>query len=318
MLAKRLYTVVLLTVLVGMGNGLLAQDTTNFFPHHVGDMWEYYVLYDGGGLDTLQVLVTVDSVGQDGFHYFEHERRLIDRDPIPLFTWWENFRQDSLNQIYTGLAHFYDRLHYRLNAPVGKLWIVKDLGAGYEIARVEDSYPDTIFGIPTTIKEIGYYATQDTSDTTIWLWQYTELLAGGFGTVFRGQGELELFYELFFKGAVIDGVVYGDTTLVGIENPPKIVIPEQFQLYQNYPNPFNPTTTIPFILNRSGIVTLTIYDLTGKEVIRLIDDQFFAAGEYAVQWNGENEQGSETASGVYFYQIIVGQQRLTRSMLLTR
>ncbi len=134
---------------------------------------------------------------------------------------------------------------YKLDATLGELWIVNDLGAGcYDIARVEDIYPDTLFGIPTTAKGIAYYFSCDTTDSTVWLQQYGELLADGFGTIFRGGGDLVLYYQLFLKGAAIDSVVYGDTTLVGIKQPTSGILPDQFHLFQNYPNPFNPNTTI--------------------------------------------------------------------------
>jgi hypothetical protein len=204
---------------------------------------------------------------------------------------------------------------YKLNAPKKRLWIVEDFGGGYDIARVEDFYPDTLFGIPTIVKGIAYYGAQDTSDTTTWLVQYGELLAKGFGTIFRGGGDLAIYYQMYLKGAVIDSVVYGDTTLVAITQPIAGILPHQFQLFRNYPNPFNPNTTIRFILSRSDRVTLTIYDLNGKEVIKLIDEQFLSTGEYDIEWNGKNQKGGEAASGVYFYQLKTGNRRLTRQML---
>lgn len=316
MLRKQCLISSVLCLLIGIT--ALAQPPESFFPHHVGDMWEYYVIGDNL-FDTLQVIVVSDSVGQDSFRYFQHQRQFLKPvQPSPI-TWWENFRRDTLNQVFTGLLHFYDRLQYKLNAPNGKLWIVKDLGGGAnDIAKVKNIYPDTIFGVSTTVKEVWYYFAEDTTDSTGWLWQYTELLADGFGTIFRGRGDLALFYELFLKGAVIDGIVYGDTTLVGIEHPPAGILPNQFQLFQNYPNPFNPGTTIRFILNHSNRVSLTVYDLSGKEVIKLIDAQFLSTGEYEIEWNGRNQKGGDVASGMYFYQLKAGNRRLNRQMLKTQ
>ncbi len=266
----------------------------------------------------MQVIVISDSVGQDGFSYFQHQRQFINPiQPAP-FPWWENFRQDTLNQVFSGLLFFYDRLQYKLEAPLHHLWIVKDFGAGYDITRVENIYPDTLFGIPTISKEIWYYSAGDTSDTTGWLWQYKEILADGFGTIFRGGDDLAIFYEMFLKGAIIDGVVYGDTTVVWIKHKPIAVLPDQFQLLQNYPNPFNPLTTIRFVLNRSERITLTIYDLSGKEVVKLIDDQFLVIWDYEVKWNGKNRKGGDAASGVYFFELKAGNHSKVRRMLLIR
>lgn len=311
--ALRKFWLITLLCLFPFAN-LEAQES--YFPHHLGDMWEYYAFGDVVN-DTLQVIVTLDSIGQDGFTYFKHKRQYIDPIQPPPFPWWENFWQDTSANIFASGLGSFKRLMYKLNAPIGQLWIVEDYGGGYDIARVEDVYPDTLFGAPTTIKEIWYYGTEDTSGI-IWLWQYTELLAEGFGTVFRGGGDLILYYQLFIKGAVIDGVVYGDTTLVGIKQPASGILPHQFQLFQNYPNPFNPNTTIRFILSRSSRITLIIYDVNGKEVMRLVDNQTLHAGEHEVSWDGKTSEGNVAASGIYFYKLNAGTKSFVRRMLLIR
>jgi len=287
----------------------------SYFPHHLGDMWEYYVVGDNL-FEIMQVMVISDSVGQDSFSYFQHYRQFINPprpSPIP---WWENFWQDTSGNVFASGLGSSKRLMYKLNTPKNKLWIVEDLGGGYNIARVEDIYPDTLLGVPTTVKAIGYYATQDTTDTTIWLGQYGELIADGLGTIFRGSGDLILYYQLFLKGAIIDGVVYGDTTVVGIKQPAANVLPDRFQLFQNYPNPFNPKTTIRFILSHSNRVTLTIYDVNGKEVTKLVDNQTLHAGEHEVSWNGRTSDSNAAASGIYFYKLYAGKQAVVRRMLL--
>jgi hypothetical protein len=76
--------------------------------------------------------------------------------------------------------------------------------------------------------------------------------------------------------------------------------PGVFALSQNYPNPFNPTTTVEFSLPKSGHVTLTIFDIMGREVEILVD-QPFAAGNYKVDWDAGGQE-----SGMYFYRIQVG------------
>jgi hypothetical protein len=75
--------------------------------------------------------------------------------------------------------------------------------------------------------------------------------------------------------------------------------PQQFTLYQNYPNPFNPTTTISFDLPRAAKVTVTIYDILGREVLSPISNQQMSEGKQQIVFNG-----STLASGVYFYRMI--------------
>jgi hypothetical protein len=76
-------------------------------------------------------------------------------------------------------------------------------------------------------------------------------------------------------------------------------IPKEFALEQNYPNPFNPSTVIEYALPENARVTLTIYNVLGQEVSRLIDVEQ-EAGVYKFNWNA-----SSLASGVYIYNMKV-------------
>lgn len=89
-------------------------------------------------------------------------------------------------------------------------------------------------------------------------------------------------------------------------------IPTEFALAQNYPNPFNPSTTINYELPASNFVTLKIYDLTGKEVMKLVNENQ-NAGRYTAIFNGSN-----LASGMYFYKISAGQFTFVRKMVLIK
>jgi len=74
--------------------------------------------------------------------------------------------------------------------------------------------------------------------------------------------------------------------------------PSDYKLSQNYPNPFNPTTTIRFALREAGPVSLKIYDILGREVHTLIDNEPYSQGEHEVTFNASN-----LSSGVYFYRL---------------
>lgn len=113
------------------------------------------------------------------------------------------------------------------------------------------------------------------------------------------------------KGCVINGIVYGDTTTVGVEdeeNP----IAKEFRLEQNYPNPFNPTTTISFIISQSQDVELKLFDVLGNEIAVLIDE-YQQAGEHKIEFNG-----SILTSGIYFYQLKVADFQQTKKLLLLK
>ncbi|MCK5127061.1 MAG: S8 family peptidase [candidate division Zixibacteria bacterium] len=79
-------------------------------------------------------------------------------------------------------------------------------------------------------------------------------------------------------------------------------LPTEMELSQNYPNPFNPRTTIQFALKAAQHVTLEVYNITGQRVKTLFDD-FALAGQNSVEWDGNDNYGQQTASGVYFYRL---------------
>lgn len=89
-------------------------------------------------------------------------------------------------------------------------------------------------------------------------------------------------------------------------------IPSEFKLDQNYPNPFNPSTVINYQIPVNNFVTLKIYDLLGKEVMTLVNEQK-QAGYYNVEFNATN-----FASGIYFYTVKAGDFKETKRMLLVK
>jgi len=81
-----------------------------------------------------------------------------------------------------------------------------------------------------------------------------------------------------------------------------ISVPMEFALHQNYPNPFNPTTSIKFDLPNAGNVKLVIYDMMGREVRTLLNNNI-NAGFQSVKWDATNDFGKPVSAGVYIYQI---------------
>jgi len=101
--------------------------------------------------------------------------------------------------------------------------------------------------------------------------------------------------------------------LVTAVNPlVKIVLPKEISLLQNYPNPFNPTTTIPFHLNKSGKISLKIYDLLGRKVLDLLNKNF-SAGNHSIKVDMNS-----LTSGTYFYQLKAGNSVQTKRLVLLR
>ncbi len=76
-------------------------------------------------------------------------------------------------------------------------------------------------------------------------------------------------------------------------------VPQHFALHPNHPNPFNPQTVIRFDLPRQARIVLRIYDVLGKEV-RVLADQEFTAGYHTAVWDGCGSDGRAVAGGIYF------------------
>ena len=94
-------------------------------------------------------------------------------------------------------------------------------------------------------------------------------------------------------------------------------LPEGWRLEQNHPNPFNPSTQITYHLPHRSVVTLKIFDLSGREVITLMDQEQIA-GTHETFWDGRDQNGYAATSGVYFYRIRASDFDQTKKMILVR
>ncbi|MCK6622644.1 MAG: T9SS type A sorting domain-containing protein [Calditrichaceae bacterium] len=132
------------------------------------------------------------------------------------------------------------------------------------------------------------------------------------------RGYPDLFVSIDDIGIAprVKSFYYKFNSITGIEIPSNL--PEDFHLAQNYPNPFNSGTNIPFYLPGQESISLEVYDITGKEVIRLIDNRGYTPGEHTIQWNATNNHGKEVSSGIYLYVLKAGARREVRKMLLIR
>ena len=88
--------------------------------------------------------------------------------------------------------------------------------------------------------------------------------------------------------------------------------PTSYSLLQNFPNPFNPTTVIRYDISKDGFVTLKVYDILGREVMTLVNENKLQ-GKYSVNFDASN-----IASGVYFYQLKAGSYTATKKLLLLK
>jgi serine protease len=109
-------------------------------------------------------------------------------------------------------------------------------------------------------------------------------------------------------GALAGASKTGDNNV----DAPSVEVPATFELAQNHPNPFNPSTAITFALPEASVVRLSVFNMLGQEVARLVDDHR-QAGMHEVRFDA-----SSLPSGTYLYTIIAGEFRATRTMVLVK
>ncbi|TKJ40841.1 hypothetical protein CEE37_07720 [candidate division LCP-89 bacterium B3_LCP] len=113
-----------------------------------------------------------------------------------------------------------------------------------------------------------------------------------------------------FLSNVLD--YFGNNPGTGVEPENKVVQPLTYELQQNFPNPFNPVTQIRFAIPENTKVELTIYNLMGQEVAKLVDRNL-NAGYHSVSWDG-----AQFASGIYFYKIKTANFEQAQKMILVK
>ncbi len=169
---------------------------------------------------------------------------------------------------------------------------------GFDSLLVINDLVANIFGIEDTFQRYS----------PPWGWSRFELFKLYGLHFFSYYGPLQqVDYSL--SGCIISGVTYGEL-LVSIKKD--IRFPINYSLSQNYPNPFNPTTTIKYQIPELSFVTLKVYDVLGKEVTTLVNEEK-PAGEYEVKFNATG-----LPSGIYFYRLHAGNYVETKKMVLMK
>jgi hypothetical protein len=133
----------------------------------------------------------------------------------------------------------------------------------------------------------------------------------------RQQSEIAIYVPAFPQSKTLT-VLVGEKSFLQEHTKGLSMVPASFIVYQNFPNPFNPATMIQYGLPRAERVTLKIYNLLGKEVATLVDNEPKAPGYHAVIWNGRNKNGMRVASGVYVYRMRAGSIVMAKKLALVK
>jgi|SRR4030095_3200595 len=303
---KKLYFIILLVMLARES---ISQDTSivKYFPLAIGNMWVYQRTQGspfppGPGFD----IVRTDS----SFIYNNHKYYVLRTysyltNGSLLYISPKSYRVDSLNgNLYSINVNecLVDSLYSRRNDSAWSTCIV------YWMVCY-DTITYSIFGLNPKTKAFQWVS-----------FEQSELrrCAKNFGIVYRSNYEVTHLTQRFLLGCVINGILYGDTnTFVGIHQI-NSQVPDKFSLSQNYPNPFNPLTNIKFQMPKSGFVKVIIFDVLGKEVQTLVNQQL-SPGTYEADFDGSN-----LPSGVYYYQLTISNEQLsilfneTKKMVLVK
>ena len=132
----------------------------------------------------------------------------------------------------------------------------------------------------------------------------------------RTEGEIKLVNAIVVgtDAEKMNVTINRSSVLLG---SPNATLPTAFSLAQNIPNPFNPTTNISFAVPQATNVRLEVLNVLGQKVRTLVDE-FKAAGNYSITWDGKDDNYQSVASGVYLYRIAAGEFSETRKMILMK
>ena len=282
-----------------VGSNSLPNEILNLYPLAVGNKWVYnktYVFnpYVEYSIDVTEIVG--DSIAPNGKYYFHIEDDVnsflerIDSVDGKVYQYYESpLLNDDEFVVADLLGEVGDTLEsFCIQYPNNESFIFitgVDTFYRWGLSKLRKSFQQEI--LPVTSFYIRIYS-------------YTQDIGQDYHLI--GWPISSSYIKKELKGCVINGIVYGDTTLTSIDDE-EIQIATSFKLEQNYPNPFNPTTNIGFRIADFGFVTLKVYDVLGNEIATLVNEEK-PSGEYEVEFNGHSVEGLNLPSGVYFYQLI--------------
>lgn len=232
---------------------------------------------------------------------------------------------DNANNIYvTGFsaasASGFDYATIKYNSSLAQQWLQRTTNSGsdFPFSMAIDNASSHLYvaGSSFTAGTNYDYLTISYSLDGTFNWEKKENSTGNgndyaSGVAVQDTDRIYITGSANFSGTGIAFYTLRYSTFNAVE-PISTLIPESFELKQNYPNPFNPVTNIRFDVPRSSYVKVSVYDVMGREVERLVNEQLMA-GEYLVKWDAV-----KYSSGIYFYSIATDGYQSTKKMILTK
>jgi hypothetical protein len=266
-------------------------DIFSWYPLQIGNKWVYEQTVE---IYTNRFAIeVVDDTLIAGYYYYKIKRYNLDEEEY----YFERI-DSSEGKVYRYISESDDAKYDFSLTDVGDT-LIFDENDEYEIGWfLEHEEPFNQWGLTSTKRMFN--AILITSGYQL----YTFVKDIG---LYREEGGEVLYSVVLLKGMVKDGVAYGDISLVGVDDNQES--PKEFSLYQNYPNPFNPTTNIGFRIANSGFISLKVYDILGREVATLVNEDR-PAGEYEVKFDA-----SGLTSGLYIYKLQTENYSSTKKMI---
>jgi hypothetical protein len=282
----------------------IPEEAFEWLPFNQGDMWvRYHELVDSFG-DSSKWFSKSEVVGYkiiDNKVYNKVLETSIYLDSSKSYgTSMNYFRVDSTNGIIYRSFFINDSLLDFESYLMDLLVEVGDTIPFGQGLYLESEEPFSQFSVSSTKR---------TFQTVPPTGQQIELVKG-FGAVSDSMWQPS-YHKGILLGCIIDGTVYGDTTVVSVEDETPN-LPTEFSLSQNYPNPFNPSTKIKYQIPDLSFVTIEVFDVLGNEIAILVNEEL-SAGEYEVEFNA-----SSRPNGVYFYRLQAGSFIETKKMVLLK
>lgn len=204
--------------------------------------------------------------------------------------------------LYAGESSIIDSVEYRDNAGVKDT--VTGSGEGF-VTKM--SKPMDIDGDGKIEVVLPY---QSLYDSTVYVWKHYDAINSQW--VVDSAKKVTVAKKWAFRTLEADQVGAVQTKNYSV------ITPDDYLLNQNYPNPFNPSTTISFVLPLAKNVTMKIYDMLGKEVATVINNQYFDKGTHSVVWNGKDDNGRTVASGSYIGKMKAGNVEKSIKMMMLK
>jgi hypothetical protein len=283
-------------------------------PLEIGNKWLFRYEHDSPGPTTVDFImsritkVTIAN-GQRYFYCTNFQGMFSEYYPNE-YNYWLRF--DSTNgvlyRLETGTVTCGKEVGiFNFNAAVGDTqgFCFDERKSRYKCSIIKDT---NIFGLPTNYKQYGYSSTN-----YYCVYAHRDGFVKNIGPVYTYNStvcRVGHSYTRKIRGCYVNGILYGDTTIPTYAKD--TIITNIPVLYSNYPNPFNPNTVIRFSLSVAGMTNLKVYDILGREVATLVNEEL-KPGTYEVDFDGTNY-----SSGVYYYRLTAGEFTETRNMVLLR